>query len=460
MRRYLILPLMLLLLAGCSNGPEQNTLEAILADGELRVLTRNTATTYYEGATGPVGVEYELAKGFADYLGVELKLIVASNVSEILSQLAEGEAHLAAAGLTITEPRQMWLRFTPAYQFITPQLVYRAGQVRPRSLLDLTGTLEVAAESSHAERLHLLRSEFPDLVWHESAELDSEELLARVYEGEIDYTVVDSNEMAVNRRYFPELRVAINIAEPEPLAWAFPKYQDDALYEKAVAYFHELDQSGRLSQLLERYYGHIGDFDYVGTRTFMRHIESRLPEYRKLFEYAGQEYGIDWRLLAAMAYQESHWDPNAVSPTGVKGIMMLTQVTADYIGVEERTDPAQSIMGGAAYFERLLNKIPPRIAEPDRLWLALAAYNIGFAHLEDGRILTQRRGGNPDLWKDLKANLPLLRQRKWHSQTRHGYARGNEAVTYVDNIRSYYDVLIWVTEREHWGRHWLLSDSH
>ncbi|MGM0593346.1 MAG: membrane-bound lytic murein transglycosylase MltF [Pseudomonadota bacterium] len=435
------------LLGGCFSEP-QSDLERVKQEGRLVVLTRNSATTYYEGADGPVGMEYDLAKGFADKLGVELELRVADNVSQVLTRLAEGEADLAAAGLTATEPRKLWMRFTPPYQQITQQLVYRVGTPKPKGIDDLNGILEVTAQSSHEEQLHQLHSEHRDLTWLENPEVESEELLSMVWEKLIDYTVADSNEVAMNQRFYPELRVAFDLTEPQPLAWAFPKFRDGSLHQAASDYIASLAQSGRLAHLHERYYGHLNDFDYVGTRTYMRHIQSRLPEYRELFEYSAKEFGLDWRLLAATAYQESHWNPNAVSPTGVRGIMMLTQRTAAELGVSKRTDPVQSIRGGALYLSRMMEKIPQRIEQPDRSWLALASYNIGYGHLEDARVITQRQGGDPDSWKDVKEYLPLLRQRKWHSQTRFGYARGNEAVRYVENIRSYYDILVWYTGQE------------
>lgn len=446
LRHRLVLSLLPLMLVACSEPDTE--LERVKHSGTLHVLTRNSATTYYEGPDGPTGLEYDLVKGFADELGVKLNMEVASNVSEVLAKLAEGKADLAAAGLTATAPRKLWARFTPAYQEITQQLVYRVGTRRPRNLSRLDGTLEITAKSSHEEQLHKLHSEYRDLNWVENKEVDSEELLTMVWERLIDYTIADSNEVAMNQRYYPELRVAFDISEPQPLAWAFPKFKDDSLYQAASDYFRRLKESGRLEQLIERYYGHLQDFDYVGTRTYMRHMRTRLPEYRKLFEYSAREFGLDWRLLAATAYQESHWDPAAVSPTGVRGMMMLTKVTASELGVQERADPVQSIRGGALYLSRMIKKIPERIQEPDRSWLALAAYNIGYGHLEDARVITQNQGGDPDSWKEVKERLPLLRKRKWYRQTKHGYARGNEAVRYVENIRSYYDILVWFTDQE------------
>lgn len=438
---------LLLLLAGCS-GPE-TALEKIQARGYITVLTRNVATSYYEGPEGPTGIEYELAKGFADGLGVELKLVVAPNITDVLNQLAAGKADFAAAGLTDTEPRRAWARFTPPYQNVTQQLVYRRGTPRPRSLADLTGRLEVVSRSSHAEQLALRRQEFPELKWSENSEASSEDLLTMVSDGILDYTVADSHELANNQLLYPELNAAFDLTGPEPLAWAFPKKgQDDTLFLAASSYFEQLKASGALEQILERYYGHRSDFDYVGTRTFQAHIRDRLPLYKEAFQKAGLDNDLDWRLIAAMAYQESHWNADAVSRTGVRGIMMLTNVTAQHLGVTNRTDPLESIEGGGRYLRMLLNKLPERILNPDRTWLALAAYNTGFNHLEDARIITQMRGGNPDSWKDVKSNLPLLRQNKWNRRVRYGYARGGEAVKYVENIRSYYEILVWIDLQE------------
>lgn len=437
----------LLIVPGCSQP--HNLLEDVRHSGELRVLTRNAATTFYEGPFGPAGPEYELAKRFADELGVRLKLVTPGSVGQVLTGLRRGQGHFAAAGLTITEARQQTLRFTPPYQHVTAQVVYRSGHLpRPRSLTELgNGLLEVVAQSSHAERLAALKREYAELDWTESADLSSEELLTLVWEEVIDYTVVDSHEFALHRRFYPELRVAFDLDEPRPLAWAFPAGPDTSLYDAAVEFLEGLEANGELARLLERHYSHIENYDYAGTRTFLRHMNLRLPIYHEHFEAAAMDNGLDWRLLAAMAYQESHWDPDAVSPTGVRGLMMLTLATARYLGVEERTDPIQSITGGARYLRWIMERIPTHIPEPDRTWMALAAYNVGLGHLSDARNITRQRGGDPDKWIDVKDSLPLLRQKKWYTQTEHGYARGNEPVRYVENIRSYFDILSWQTDR-------------
>jgi membrane-bound lytic murein transglycosylase F len=446
MSRLLLSSLLCVLLTSCGRPP--TILQQVQEHNELIVITRNGPTTYYEGPNGPTGFEYELVKHFAEYIGVELRIVVPPNLNDIITLTAHGEVHLAAAGLTITEQRKEKVRFGPVYQEITPQLVYRSGSRRPKSPGDLKGTLEVVAGSSHEERLQELQQEYPDLTWTANADEDSEQLLGMVSDQLIDYTVMDSNELSVNRHYYPEVKPAFAISDPEPLAWAFPRGKDNSLLDTAATFFNKIRRNGTLDQLLERYYGHIGKFDYVGTRRYLQHIEQRLPAYRDTFMAAAEEVGMDWRLLAAIGYQESHWDPEAVSPTGVRGIMMLTRDAAKDIGIKNRRDPEQSILGGTNYLVRMLQNIPERIPEPDRTWLALAAYNVGLGHLEDARILTQKNKGNSDRWVDVKKNLPLLSQKKWFKQTRYGYARGREPVRYVENIRTYYDILVWVTEQE------------
>lgn len=433
-------------LSACSRPP--SLLEQVRQQNQLIVITRNSSTTYFEGPDGPTGFEYELAKRFADYLGVELHIVIPPNFNDILPLVALGDAHIAAAGLTVTDKRREKVRFGPAYLTITPQLVYRSGTPRPKSLADLNGTLEVIAGSSHQEYLEQLQRQYPELKWESNSEQNSEELLAMVWQQLIDYTVADSTELSVNRHFYPELSPAFDLGKPESVAWAFSKASDKSLYLAAVTFFNKLKTSGTLKQLVERYFSHVDDFDYVGTRRYQAHVEQRLPAFRDLFIKAAAEVDMDWRLLAAIGYQESHWDPDAVSPTGVRGLMMLTRDAAKDLSIEDRRDPEQSIHGGAEYLLRMRERIPERITEPDRTWLALAAYNVGIGHLEDARILTMKNKGDPDKWVDVKKNLPLLSKEKWFQQTRHGYARGREPVRYVENIRTYYDILVWLTEQE------------
>ncbi len=421
-------------------------LEQIKENGQLVVITRNSPTTYYESADGPTGLEYDMVKMFSDELGVELTLVISNSLSELLDKTSRNTIHIAAAGLTITKERENNFRFGPAYQEITEQLIYNVTNKRPKNLSGLGGTLEVMAHSSHEERLKYLNEIIKDLSWKSNRELESGELLQMVSDNIIEYTIADSNELALTQRFLINLRVAFDVSEPQHLAWALPKTDDHSLFHEVQRFFNKIKENGELTRLIERNYGHLEDFDYVDTKVFMRHIERRLPDYQIYFENAAIEQGVDWRLIAAMGYQESHWNRDAVSPTGVRGIMMLTRKTAKDLKIKNRIDPHSSIFGGAKYFRQLHKRLDENIVEPDRTWMAMAAYNIGFGHLQDARKITRKLKKNPNLWVDVKQSLPLLAKKKWYKQTRFGYARGWEPVHYVENIRSYYDILKWIDD--------------
>ncbi len=417
-------------------------LERVKQDGELVVYTRNSPTTYYEGPDAPAGLEYDMAKMFADELGVKLTMIIPETLGDIMEGVRDGTAHFAAAGLTVTEERKKHFRFGPAYQEVTEQLVYHADHPKPKNLSSLgDGILEVVAGSSHEERLKYLKNVIRDLSWRSASDQESEDLMQLVADEFIDYTIADSNEIALNKPFFLRLRVAFDISEPQPLAWLFPKDKDNSLYKEAVKFFKKIKENGELTRMIERAYGHVDNLNYVGTIVFRRHIAQRLPAYESMFRKYAREYGLDWRLLVAIGYQESLLNADAQSPSGVRGLMMLTRKTSKDLGVENRLDPESSIKGGARYFAQLHTRIPKEIREPDKTWMALAAYNVGFYHVMDARIITEKRGLDPDKWIDVKTSLPLLAQRKWYKDTKFGYARGWEPVRYVENIRSYYDIL-------------------
>jgi membrane-bound lytic murein transglycosylase F len=431
------------LLSTCSSPP--SVLERILRSGELRVVTRNTPAAFYYGADEPRGIEYELARGYAAKLGVSLRIYIDE---QVFPDLVSGKAQIGAASLTVADARRDSVTFGPGYQQIEPLIVYRRGTLRPRKLGDLVGgRLEVVASSSHAALLEKLRAQEPLLTWIEHTERSSEELIRRVAEGEIDYTVADSHLFELLRHFYPDLRVAFPLGPADQIAWALPK-GDEPLRESIAAYFAEIEATGELKQILDRYYFASNEFDYVGSRAFVRHVNTRLPRYRDFFLEAERSTGIDWRLLAAIAYQESHWDPAAVSPTGVRGMMMLTEHTANMMEVGNRQDARSSVLGGGHYYLRVRRKVPERIGEPDRTWLAVAAYNLGFGHLEDARILTQLQGADPDRWEEVRERLPLLSDKAWFSRVQRGFAAGQTAVAYVDNVRRYYEILMWLDSHE------------
>lgn len=432
-------------LSGCN---QPTVLEEVKQSGTLKILTRNTPTTYYEDADGPAGLEYELASLFADHLGVKLEIDSNHDIHDIYDSLVKGDAHLAAAGLEISLERTKEVYFSQSYMDVQPVVIYNRKLDKPRSVEDLIGKqTAVIAGTSNALLLRRLQEEHPKLSWKETSDLEATDLIRMVNDQELDFAVVNSNEFGINMAYYSSTKEAFALDDKHKLAWALPKNRDNTLYNAARDFFEKIEADGTLSQIKDRYYGHKEELNYVGVQLFLRHIRSRLPKYEKHFKEAAKKYDMDWRLLAAVGYQESHWRPHAKSPTGVRGIMMLTLNTASDMGVTNRLDAKQSIYGGARYLSKLVRRMPEQILEPDRTWMALASYNVGYGHLEDARKITEHMKKDPNKWIDVREHLPLLQKRNWYRYTKHGFARGEEPVHYVQNIRQYYDILTWYDSR-------------
>ncbi len=456
-----------------------NQLEQVLERGKIRFVMRTTGAHHaIDNSDISEGFDYRLAELFAEHLGVDFEIIVANNVSDALDILENGKADIAI-GLTRDVERSIPVHYSTSYKVITEQVVYKRGATRPRHIQDLTnGSIRVSAETSHAQKLAEYQIKHANLEYVVDEELDSFDLMALVVNDELDYTIVDSHDLETYRRFYPELQVAFKTADNQGLAWGLKPvthyqaiheglngiksigimsdkismYQATLIQDTSLAmmvdeFLVDLEKSGELEWLLEVYYGHLKKFDYIDTTIFIDRIKSTLPRYEEIFRDAADN-DLDWLLLAAIGYQESHWNPNARSPTGVRGVMMLTTNTARSVGVTNRLDPTQSIQGGAAYFRRMHEMIPDSVQEPDRTWMALASYNIGYGHLADVRKLVQRNGGDPNKWADVREWLPKKHQEFWYSKTRHGYARGREAVVYVENIRRYYDLLGWLYQND------------
>ncbi len=427
------------LLGTCTARP--GVVEQARTVGALRVATYNSPTAYYLGAHGPEGPEYALAKRFAQSLGLPLQIMAYPSPAAAIAAVAHGRAHIGAAGLAVTPEWQRVVQFSRPYQRVKLHLVHRRGVARPKGIQDLAGRkVAVVAGSAHAFALKRLARTVPGLHIEEIPGISTLDLLDRVWSGELDVTVADRNEFYLTRPYHPELRIAFNFPTADELAWALPK-DDPDIAKRVASYFGELE---RLEpDVVARFYDPDERYDYAGARVLVRDLQDRLPALRPIFEHAAREFHQDWRILAAVGYQESRWNSSAVSATRVRGLMMLTEDTAGALGVADRKNAAESIHGGAAFLAQMRETIPDRVPEPDRTWLALAAYNIGYAHVEDARVLAQSAGRDPDSWLDVRDFLPRLSEAAWYEKTKHGYARGWEAARFVDNVRSYLDVLEW-----------------
>lgn len=387
-------------------------------------------------------VELTLANQLAKTLNAKLEILPFQRLEQVPALLNRGEVDIALA-IPANSPVIQGLALTSAYLEIQHYLVHKNSVHRPRNMEDVQGQLRVPAGSRAAELLLQVKQDDPRLVWTESTQSNGD-LLHAIIDETLEFSVIPSPVYAIKRNIYPELMAGFAIGEKEGWHWAVAK-NNQALFALTNQFINDRIESHEIADLESRALEPLAGNDYLPARIFMDGVIHRLPSLRPHFARAAGN-DLDWRLLAAIAYQESHWRPNAVSPTGVRGIMMLTQDTAARVGVENRSDPAQSIRGGAEYFREMHAKIPARIGEPDRTWFTLAAYNIGFGHLEDARILTEIAGENPDNWEDVRTHLPKLRDPKYFNNTKRGFARGDEPVTYVHNIQRFYATLRWLED--------------
>ncbi|WP_272657628.1 membrane-bound lytic murein transglycosylase MltF [Providencia sp. PROV118] len=421
---------------------QNSQINKIISQGELRISAVSSPLIYIDEQKQLRGFDYELAQGFASYLGVKLKITIRPTFEQIFDDLENGDADIAVAGLLYNKDRLAKTKTGPSYLNVTQQLVYRKGTNRPKNFNEINGKLLVTAGTAHASTLKELSKEYPDLKWEETSKYNTSQILEMVADGEVDYTLEDSIAVALQQRIHPQIAVAFDLLDEHAITWYMRRSKENSLDAALLDFFnlsHETELLAR-ARLNEKYFSHVESFDYFDTMAFIKAIDNKLPEYQPLFEKYAQV--IDWKLLAAIAWQESHWDPLATSPTGVRGLMMLTKPTATTMGIADRLDPEESIKGGAAYLAYIMERLPETIEEDDRIWFALSAYNMGYGHMQDVRKLTEMLGGDPNRWLDVKARLPLLTQKKYYSQLTYGYARGHEAYRYVENIRRYHQSLV------------------
>jgi membrane-bound lytic murein transglycosylase F len=434
---------LLLSLSGCAQPESSRALDEIRARGELRVVTINSPTSYYLGTHGAEGLEFALTRAFAKDLGVTLVITPVANLAAMQAELAAKRADIAAAQLTADAG---WLRSGDAarpYEQIEQLVVYRRGETRPRGTLQIeSARLAVRSGSPQEQILQKLRSTVaPNLEWVATAP-SSADPLEDVDSGQANYAIVDSREYSFARHLYPNVSIGFTLPTSRAAQWMVRKGASD-LVARVNRYFRVIELSGQLAQFRAQASGDARKFEYEESLRFQEHMAARLGAFRQWFEEASAKTGIDWRLLAAIGYQESKWNPKAESADGALGVMMLTADTAEAMGVTDRTDPHQSIFAGARYFAEVRDKIPARIPEPDRTWFAVASYNVGFGHLEDARVLAQSRGKDPDSWADVREHLPLLAQERWYMRAKRGYARGWEPVQFVDRVQRFLTLLEW-----------------
>ncbi|MEF3194167.1 MAG: membrane-bound lytic murein transglycosylase MltF [Halothiobacillaceae bacterium] len=418
--------------------------EDVLAKGVLRVVTREGPLTYFKNDNGEVsGLEVDLVRAFADTLGVKVEFVPAASLDEVYEMVSRRRVDMGAAGLIVSPERMHQVNFGPSYMQVRQQLVMREGLGDPASLEDIGNAyISVVAGSSHAETLRDLNRSIPEIVPQPMQKLTGTDLVAMLANKQLDYVLIDSSMARWARMVFPEVKVAFDVGEPRDFAWAFPPGTDDSLRVLARRFIEESKQNGELDRVIERYFEHLDSLDPDGVRQFLRDVRYRLPAYRQYFIHSAQKHGLDWHLLAAVGYQESRWDPAAVAPSGTRGMMQFTARTARELGITNRHDAPLSIENAARYLDLLRKQLPKDLAEAERSWFMLAAYNIGLATVHDAIRRYRCAHGSPPRWDAFRTALLDASQGSVYSRKRRQLT-----LDYVDSIRAYYDLMIWVTER-------------
>ncbi|MDD0823858.1 membrane-bound lytic murein transglycosylase MltF [Mannheimia sp. AT1] len=406
----------------------------------LKVGMINHPLSYFIGNEGANGIEYDLANAFAQYLGVHLEIKPYESSEQLFDALKNNDIDIAAAGLLYHPELHEKFQLGPSYYSASWQVAYKKGTARPYRLSDLQKDIIIPAGSAVIPILNQLKQENPDLNWQISDKHTQEELLLKVAQGEIPHTIAMSVDISSAQHISPNLAVGFDLTDESPVLWYLANSSYSELQSSLLDFMSYSVENGLISRIEEKYFNHLAKFDYVDIQSYLKAIKTTLPKYAPLFQ--AHKGDLDWQMLAAIAYQESHWDPNATSPTGVRGMMMLTKDTAARMKITDRTNPAQSIKAGSEYLHMLMRQMPETIPQADKIWYSLAAYNMGLGHLLDLRRLTRQLGGDPDNWLDVKKNLPLLAEKRYYTNLKYGYARGYEALQYVENIRRYYNSII------------------
>lgn len=410
------------------NQESRSQLEKIRQSGELTVAVLGAPPVDKDTDSQPENLDFELAQRLADRLGVKLRYVQANSRRELIGLITHHEADFIATALPVTEERKHTLRFSTPFRRLTEKVVYRTNPKQdsptPTVFRDIPSSQDGASDS---------------------ASYDLKDRLRMVNDGLLDYTVVPSDQIVRMQRNYPNIGVAFELGEPQMLAWAFAKSDDASLYDEVFAFFEEITRDNTLTRLTKQYEAAWITTDTLEDTALKSRVRQRLPHFQALFQKAGQKFDIDWRLLAAIAYQESQWDAHAVSAEGVRGMMMLTGDTARELNVTDRFDVNQSIRGGAEYLHEILEGLPGPIQGQDRVWLALAAYNIGYNHIDRARRIAAQQGRDPNSWEGVKAVLPKMGKKTALSFKER--ARGRLAVHYVENICRHYDLLVWLTEK-------------
>jgi membrane-bound lytic murein transglycosylase F len=418
-------------------------LEGVKKRGVLRVLTRNNPVTYFLHRGEQAGFDYELAQLAAEALGVRLEVVVPPSRDLLIPWLLEGRGDVIAASLTVTPERRRQVAFSRPYLEVRELLVAGKGARPLASLAELKGaTVHVRRSSSYFQTLQALQGTHgPFTVVEEPEEQETETLLQRAAAGELPYTVADSHLVDVERAHGAGLggggvEGGLPLGAPQGIAFAVRPGSRKLLQALDALLAREV-RGLRYNMARRRYFENAQRIQEVreeqATRTGV------LSPYDGLLKKYGSRYGMDWRLMAAQAFQESRFKPEAKSWVGATGLFQVMPATGRSLGFSRLEDPEEGTHAGILYMSQLLRQLPPHIPLKQRLRFALAGYNAGMGHVHDARRLAAERGWDPDRWFGHVEKAMLLLQRpEYYRRARHGYCRGSEPVAYVSRIQLRY----------------------
>lgn len=428
-------------------------LDEIKRRGVLRVISRNSSTSYFLHRGAEAGFNYELAKLFADELGVRLEMVIPRAPRDMVPWLLQGRGDLIIGGMPVDAPRASRVHMTRPYMHTAHVVVTRKGRVPALTQLeDLeTATLVVHPSSSAIKRLRRLSQETGlRLTVKASREtLHNEDLLDEVASGVSDAAVVQKRVATVELMHRDDLEIALELPTGvvESAFGVHPEHEQ--LWQAADDFLRRHYRGTIFNLLYWRYHkktaraAQARDDELLATN-------GRFTEWDEHFKRVAAEHGLDWRLLIAQAFQESRLDPKTVSPYGAQGLMQIMPATGKELGVRDPFDPVQSIEGGGKYMGKLIARFDePGVDLKDRIRFALAAYNVGPAHLDDARKLAAAEGLDPNRWfGNVEKALLLLSKPRYFKEARYGYCRGEEPVRYVSQIQSRYDAYVTATTEE------------
>lgn len=423
-------------------------LEQILDEGVLVAVTDFNSTNYFIYNGEPMGYQFDLLHAFASYLGVKLEIVAENNLDQAFAMLERGEVDIFANNLTITNERGK------KYSFATPHGKTRQVLVQQKSSegegnqglirnpIDLADKIVYVQKSSaSAHRLKNLSDEIgANITIVEMPNYEADELIELVANGEINYTVCDEDIARVNSFYFDNIDIETPISFEQNLAWAVGK-ESGELLQKLNEWLEMFTGTAEFRIIRHKYYenplwakriikgnsvikaGHISPFD-------------------ERFKRASSNINWDWRLFAAMVYQESRFKPYVQSRRGAYGLMQFMPSTAEYFGIKHKTDPQTQIEAGARYLKWLERQFNDSLIDPqDRIKFILASYNGGLGHVIDARNLAKKYGKNPNVW-DNNVDFFILNKSNpdYYSDTivKYGHFRGKETYNYVNQIMNRY----------------------